>query len=1035
MLQYTRDILLSLSQNDVTPSRNTRKSIFKHSLWLPAYERCLLQRRLRRWRTQSASSRRSSTPSNNPPLTDYQRNTSSDDTVLFGLLNAQSVGNKFFELRTTVVESRYDVLLLTETWHTSSDDTALRNCIPPGYICLDEPRPPTDIGRTNHGGVAAVISNESLKHHRIVLKIKTTTFEYLCFSVTGPAATVVVLLIYRPGSSEVTDAFFSELASVLELVALYKCQIIVAGDFNIHVESKSDVNAAKLHDLLQSFACVQQTPHVATHRDGGTLDLVVTKSDQVVEQLTVEPPGILSDHALVSWRLRCSRLPPIAVQRDVRNWNKVDWDEFREALLRSELCTSVGQLLDVNEYFAVYHDVLQSLADKFAPVRKITIRRQRLAPWMDAECRQLRRNSRRLERKYRRTKSPADRQVWVEHERHRHRVYRQKESSYWQAQLTDRSKQPKQLWERITALLGKSKGNGKQMNDSLPTADDLLKFFVEKVETIRNSTGGSSANTFLPTAPVVLDKFEPYSAEDIAKVIKAAPSKSCCLDPLPTNIMKQFLPELLPFITQLCNASLTHSCLPLSQRHALVTPRLKKSNADPADMKNYRPVSNLTFISKVIERLVCRQLVAFLEKNRLLPGPQSAYRSGRSTETAVLKIISDAFLAADRGEVTLLGLLDLSAAFDTVDHDILCNRLSASFGIRGSVLAWIKSFLHGRTQTVIFNGETSMKSAVSCGVPQGSVLGPILFLLYTADVIEIANRHGVNVHSYADDTQLYVHTPANRIAEQSSKLTACITDIESWMCSNRLKLNTEKTQFTVFGSRYQLAKITTTSVSLKANQIDISNEVICLGVVLDQELTFAAHVRRLSSRCFYQLRQLRTIRHSLNEQAAKNLVHAFVVARLDYCNSVLSGVTKARIKELQSVLNAAARLVVRLKKFDHITSTLRDVLHWLPIQQRIDFKVAIMAYRCLHGTGPDYLTEMLNPVATDPGRHHLRSAAHGDIIVPRTKTKTFGPRSFAARGPTVWNRLPPNMRDLDLSLGSFRRELKTFYYCRAYTRD
>ena len=165
-------------------------------------------------------------------------------------------------------------------------------------------------------------------------------------------------------------------------------------------------------------------------------------------------------------------------------------------------------------------------------------------------------------------------------------------------------------------------------------------------------------------------------------------------------------------------------------------------------------------MSKVVERLVCRQLVAYLEQNGLLPDLQSAYRHCRSTETAVLKVVADLLTAADRGEVTFLSLLDLSAAFDTVDHNILIDRLYHAFGFCDDVLSWITSFINGRTQRVRVGGQYSMYSAVHYGVPQGNVLGPILFLLYTADMLVIAARHGVGAHSYADDTQLYLHTTA-----------------------------------------------------------------------------------------------------------------------------------------------------------------------------------------------------------------------------------------------------------------------------------
>ena len=325
---------------------------------------------------------------------------------------------------------------------------------------------------------------------------------------------------------------------------------------------------------------------------------------------------------------------------------------------------------------------------------------------------------------------------------------------------------------------------------------------------------------------------------------------------------------------------------------------------------------------------------------------------------------------------------------------------------------------------------------MNCGVPQGSVLGPILFLLYTADVIGIACRHGLGVHSYADDTQLYLHTTAAALAEQTANLTTCITEINSWMTSNRLKLNTDKTQFLCAGTRQQLAKITTKSILLDGVSIELSDEVTLLGVVLDRELTFAPHIRRLSGRCFYQLRQLRTIRRTLTLDATKTLIHAFVTSRLDYCNGILPGVAAVHLRQLQSVLNAAAKLVVQERKYDHVTATLRDDLHWLPIVQRAQYKDCLIVYKCLHQQAPEYLIQLCIPVASITGRCHLRSAAHGELDVPRTKTKTYGPRSFAVAGPTIWNTLPFDVCDQRLTTEQFRSKLKTHLFQRAYnTQD
>ena len=225
---------------------------------------------------------------------------STRSAVRFGLLNAQSVGNSSTAIATTVTEGHYDVFLLTETWHTSHEDVVLRRCVPAGYTCQDAARPSTDHTRTNHGGVAAIISDD-LVHRRLPAPFSPTTFESTAFTVGSLDSTVAVLLIYRPGSAVVTDTFFTELSAYLEVFALYKCQILVAGDFNIHVERAGDADAARLHDILQSFDCVQQVPHTPTHRSGGTIDLVVTKSEQVLVDITVDAPDIISDHSVISW--------------------------------------------------------------------------------------------------------------------------------------------------------------------------------------------------------------------------------------------------------------------------------------------------------------------------------------------------------------------------------------------------------------------------------------------------------------------------------------------------------------------------------------------------------------------------------------------------------------------------------------------------------------------------------------------------------------------------------------------------------------
>ena len=212
-------------------------------------------------------------------------------------------------------------------------------------------------------------------------------------------------------------------------------------------------------------------------------------------------------------------------------------------------------------------------------------------------------------------------------------------------------------------------------------------------------------------------------------------------------------------------------------------------------------------MSKLIERMMYQQLIAYLEKHDMLPKHQSGFRAHHSTETAVLKVISVILGAADQGYVALLGLLYMSAAFNTVDHDVLLEWLATSFGMVGMALAWLRSFLPGRSQQVSFNGSLSSIGLITTGVPQGSVLGPFLFLLYSADVPLIANQHGLGIHCYFDDGQIYVFVKAAAAVGMVNKVAPCIEEIDPWMSSSRLKLNSEKTQFIWLGSRQQLSKV------------------------------------------------------------------------------------------------------------------------------------------------------------------------------------------------------------------------------------
>ena len=493
---------------------------------------------------------------------------------------------------------------------------------------------------------------------------------------------------------------------------------------------------------------------------------------------------------------------------------------------------------------------------------------------------------------------------------------------------------------------------------------------------------------------------------------------------VPTDLMDPVTHATPPYLSLLFNASMRHGVFPASQKLASITPVLKKASLDPLDLSNYRPISNLTFLSKLLEREVHEQITGYLDSHHLLPETQSAYRKNRSTETATIKVMSDAYQAADAGLVTLLGLLDLSAAFDTVDHQILLKRLIHEYGITGRVIEWIQSYLTGSTQFVRFNGTTSRTMTVTSGVPQGSVLGPVLFITYFAGVINIVEHHGLRAHGYADDLQVYGHVAQDDISSLVVRRVACIEHVKSWMTSNRLRLNPSKTELIWLGSSRRLHHCPADKVRISDADIHPVESVRDLGVLIDGAMTLTTHVNHLVSTCFFQLRQIRIIRRSLTTDAAHSLVRALIHARIDYCNGLLALCPKYLTDKLQSVLRATARLVLQLPYRSSVTDLMHQQLHWLDIQSRVRYKIGLLVYKCLHGFAPRYLSDFCVPVQVSSTRSSLRSARFQErlLIVPRTKTKTIGP------SPAVWNSLPDDLPDPELSIGCFRNKLKTFLF-------
>ncbi len=433
----------------------------------------------------------------------------------------------------------------------------------------------------------------------------------------------------------------------------------------------------------------------------------------------------------------------------------------------------------------------------------------------------------------------------------------------------------------------------------------------------------------------------------------------------------------------------------------------------------------MPFISKVLEKVVAKQLCRHLQENSLYEIFQSGFRAHHCTETALVKVTNDLLIAADSGLLSILVLLDLSAAFDTIDHNILLQRLEC-VGTRGTALCWFKSYLSDRYQFVHVNEQSSPRSKVCYGVPQGSVLGPILFMLYMLPLGHIIRNHDINFHCYADDTQLYLSMKPGQ-SDQIDKLSACVRDIKSWMTENYLLLNPDKTEVIILGPQRLRDSVSEQIITLDNVRVSSSSTVKSLGVTFDQDPSFKAHINQVCKTAFFHLRNISKIRNILSKDDAEKLIHAFVSSRLDYCNSLLIGCPKSSLRSLQLVQNAAARLLTGTNRRDHITPVLKS-LHWLPVQFRIKFKILLLTYKAIHGMAPVYLQDSLVPY--QPNRA-LRSQNAGRLVTPKVSKTTVGCRAFSYQAPVLWNQLPAHVKEAD-TVSTFKTRLKTFLFDVAY---
>lgn len=944
-------------------------------------------------------------------------------------INCQSIRPKEDYILSYIVENKLDLVVLTETWLNDTDPHKIwiQSC---GFN-KDTYRMNVSNRHGKSGGGLALVYNQCLLKIRQDKCGSTRSFEYAVWKILMKGECFTLIGIYHPPYSTANkitmQMFLEDFTEWLSEILPDYNNIFMTGDFNIQVNDYENENTCMFNDILQIYG-LKQHVKFATHKLGNTLDLVITECISKVDVHKCVPGMYFSDHCSVNCVTKIPK-PDITVEKiRYRKLRTIDVNKLIEELE----CDTLQEIEDLDNLVDTFESRMENSLNKLAPEqhKQICIRSVTNS-WFSAELAEQKRKIRRLERHWNKF---SDVLTWEELKQQR-LIYKYmimaEKKKVIHNKVLECGNDNKKLYSLVNYLTGDLKNNPlpEHSNDK-QLADDFVEYFLNKIDTIRESI--KDHDIYLPSGSdhvPTMDSFTPMSRAEILKIANSLKTKSCELDKWPTSILKRALPEIIGIVEKIINMSLKNGVFVKQWKKAVIRPLLKKLGADPI-LSNYRPVSNLAFLGKLLEKCALYHINNHCKEHNLLPDYQSAYRENFSCETALVKLTNDILWSMERGRVTSLVAIDLSAAFDTVDYEVMDRVLEVKFGLKKTVSSWISTYLQPRTCRVNVGDSYSAEKQLKCGVPQGSCMGPYLYLMYASTLHEVIPE-SIQLHGYADDhafkTDFIASKKEKYMEDQAKKkLEKCALSVGEWMSQNKLKMNNTKTEVINFSSRQQAEKIHNKDFDINGSTIKVSENIKYLGAYLDSELKMDKHIIIKCRTAMWNIQKLKQIRKFLTMEACHTLVKGLVLSHLDYSNAILAGQSKSRTKKMQMVQNAAAKLVFNKKRRDSATQCLYN-LHWLPIEARIQYKVCTLVYKCRHGQAPDYLCELLEEHL--PARSLRSEQIYDRLKVPKTTRKTFADKSFSVIGPKMWNELPNYVKESG-TLHQFKFRLKaTLFNC------
>ena len=935
-------------------------------------------------------------------------------------INVRSIIKKIDQIRLLLADSKIDVLTVSETWlkpHLHSDLISIQ-----GFSELRLDRQ-LRAGKKRGGGLLTYINTKHVSSCESLTDMNSSNdFIEAQWSLLHRAhcKNIVICNVYRPPTGDLSKAM-NYLDDCLKSINLSKVHVFILGDMNVNFKNKSSPAFKKVTFFAQSNGLWQYITNSTRNTDktSSLLDIAFSNSNFIEQSGTLE--HFISDHQPIFLVHKKGRDKRDSVKFSGRSYRNFDKNKFKEHLLGAGW-REFGNITDPELAWDYILSKITLVLDQMCPVRTFHIKNYR-PDWMTDE---LIEQTKDRDYFYKQAKKRGDKDTW-NIARYLRNVtnsnIRAAKRDFVLEQLHENENNAKKFWKTIHSVIPSCKtptsqeillkDNGRKINRD-EVAPYINDFFINVGNSKAPSpvpdnnsaniedpfpvpdSNGANLNDVVPNPHLMssgsfphLERFVCLREAEVSRVLKDVNIyKSSGLDNLSSYIIKEAFTILLPKITKMYNLSFEKAIFPEKWKKALVIPIPKTGNL--TNVQNYRPISLLPLPGKILEKLAHIQLTDFLEGNELLSTAQHGFRKQHSTIDAIAQFTSYVNTKMDSNQTVLATYIDFKKAFDCVQHNVLIEKLS-SLGINHTVIDWIGSYLTNRQQRVLANSIYSNFKSVTQGVPQGSVLGPLFYIVYANDLSKIFKK--CEATYYADDTVLF--TANVNFAESVQKLQGDIDALMEWCKENSIFVNTSKTKIMTFGSPSKLSKLPEFEIKYDGTPLQNVTSYKYLGMTMDNQLNYKLHINKVISSVSGKLKQFQRMRSFLSVKAAVLVYKSMLLPILEYGDIFLSAASVANRKKLQTLQNKGLRCALN-KGIDVSSDSSHTEARLLKLKFRREQHM--LNYMYDWSRNPEKLNN--RSVLGIKTRSHSKRL----LKIRKPRTEKFK-KSLAYQGPNKWNSL------------------------------